>query len=263
MIYEQYPSEAWTHVYTDGSATNAIRDGGAGIVIKHPNGATETASAATGTHCSNYKAESEALIQATAMIKDSTEKSSQVAFFTDALSVLEALTNSKVPQLANALQTLSTSCRVILQWIPAHCGVPGNEMADKLAKQGAQSEQPNASVSYQEKVTIIKTLMKPRQEKDAYHLLDRPDQVKMVRLRSGHNRLNAHMYKKFKLVPSPTCPCGEEDQTAEHVLQRCIRHDQERDALWPSETPLHQKLHGDVEDLRRTAQFISSTGLTV
>ena len=26
-----------------------------------------------------------------------------------------------------------------------------------------------------------------------------------------------------KIVPSPTCPCGEEDQITEHVLQRCNR----------------------------------------
>ena len=67
MIHEQYPREAWTHVYTDGSATNVIQDGGAGIAIQHPNGFTETASAATGTQCSNCRAESEGLMNAVKM----------------------------------------------------------------------------------------------------------------------------------------------------------------------------------------------------
>ena len=49
-------------------------------------------------------------------------------------------------------------------------------------------------------------------------LLDRPGQLVLARLRSGHNRLNAHMHRKLKIVPSPSCPCGEEDQTTEHVL---------------------------------------------
>ena len=40
-----------------------------------------------------------------------------------------------------------------------------------------------------------------------------------MRLRTGHNRLNAHMFKKLKLAPSPTCNCGQGDQTAEHILQ--------------------------------------------
>ena len=64
-------------------------------------------------------------------------------------------------------------------------------------------EQPSTSIHYQEKTTIIKTALKPRKEKDAYHLLDRPGQVVLTRLRSGHNRLNAHMHRKLKLVPSP------------------------------------------------------------
>ena len=37
----------------------------------------------------------------------------------------------------------------------------------------------------------------------------------------GHNRLNAHMFKKMKLAPSPICSYDLEDQTAKHILQRC------------------------------------------
>ena len=76
--------------------------------------------------------------------------------------------------------------------------MPGNEQADQLAKCAAQEEQPSTSLDYQEKTTIIKTALKPRQEKDAYHLLDRPCHVVLARLRSGHNRLNAHMHRKLK-----------------------------------------------------------------
>jgi len=111
------------------------------------------------------------------------------------------------------MQELGNTCRLVLQWIPAHCGIPGNEQADQLAKCGAQEEQPSISIHYQEKTTIIKTALKPRQEKDAYHLLNRPRQVVLARLLSGHNRLNAHMHRKLKIVPSPMCPCGEEDQS--------------------------------------------------
>ena len=40
MICEQYIPYAWTNVYTDGSATNAIQDSGAGIVFYLPSGST-------------------------------------------------------------------------------------------------------------------------------------------------------------------------------------------------------------------------------
>ena len=127
----------------------------------------------------------------------------------------------------------------------------------------SREEQSSTSIHYQEKTTIIKTAMKPRQEKDAYHLLDRPGQVVLARLRSGHNRLNTHMHRKLNIVPSPTFPCGEEDQTTEHVLQRCNRHEPERIARWPSATPLHQKLYGGLEDLKKTTNFITAAGLVV
>ena len=43
-------------------------------------------------------------------------------------------------------------------------------------------------------------------------------QVVLVRLRTEHNRLKSDMHGKLKLASSPTCPCGQEDQTTEHVL---------------------------------------------
>ena len=97
----------------------------------------------------------------------------------------------------------------------------------------------------------------------AYHHLDRHGQVVLARLRSGHNKLNAHIHRTLNIVPSPTCPCGEEDQTTEHILQRCNRHQPERIAQWLSGTPLHQKLYGGLEDLKKTTNFITAAILVV
>jgi len=41
---------------------------------------------------------------------DTQQKSTMAVFLTDALSVLQALTNNKLPQLAKALQLLSNNC---------------------------------------------------------------------------------------------------------------------------------------------------------
>ena len=60
-------------VYTDGSATKEITDGGAGIIIQYPSGATQTASSATEKLCTNYRAETEAFKQAAILVKDSLE----------------------------------------------------------------------------------------------------------------------------------------------------------------------------------------------
>lgn len=46
-----------SHIYRDISATNAVRRGGAGILIEHPNRPREGISKHTEEFCSNYKAE--------------------------------------------------------------------------------------------------------------------------------------------------------------------------------------------------------------
>ena len=99
-IAENYPPETLTRVYTDGSETKAITDGGAGIIIQYPSGATQTASSATGKHCTNYRAETEALKKAAILVKDSLEPWSPTVFLADALSVLEAIQINKSPLLA-------------------------------------------------------------------------------------------------------------------------------------------------------------------
>ena len=94
---------------------------------------------ANGRHCSNYRAETEALIKAFLLTIDSSEAVFTVVFLTDARSVLEALTNNKSPDLARAMNDISATCNFTSQWIPAHCEITGNEEADHLAQLGAQS----------------------------------------------------------------------------------------------------------------------------
>ena len=72
---------------------------------------------------------------------------------------------------------------------------------------------------------IIKTLSKKKwkqqhpdyNQSDSLHKQNRPEQVILFRLRTGHNRLNAHMYK-FKVGESEMCPCNTDIMTAEHLL---------------------------------------------
>ena len=87
-----------------------------------------------------------------------------------------------------------------MQWTPAYYGIKGNEEADQPSKNGAADTQPKVNLTFHEKKTIIKSTFKGVNQKDDYHLLNREDQVILFRLRTGHNRLNHHMNKKFKLV---------------------------------------------------------------
>ena len=70
--------------------------------------------------------------------------------------MLQAMDTEKERELTNKLADLSKQKRVALQWIPAHCGIPGNERADELAKQGARDAQPRSVLSFSERKTIAK-----------------------------------------------------------------------------------------------------------
>ena len=117
----------------------------------------------------------------------------------------------------------------ISQWIPSHCNLPGNEAADSLAKEGTTKEQVDRSTSYPEVKTILKAKQHskwrhkhPRYNKaDPYYLLTRREQVTVFRLRTGHNRLNYHLYSKLRIGHTEQCPCGTGSQTTEHLLQFC------------------------------------------
>jgi hypothetical protein len=64
--------------------------------------------------------------------------------------------------------------------------------------------------------TIIKSLFKTPQQQDSYHQLTRSDQTTIFRLRTGHNRINQHLNRVMKIIPSPMCSCG--DHTIPDVL---------------------------------------------
>ena len=144
-------------------------------------------------------------------------------------------------KLTENISTLAQTTCVVLQWIPAHTGIRGNEMADQLAKEGREKEQPPSHVSYREVKTLIHDKKKAifhcktgayNPNRDALHQMPQHQQTIIFRLRTCHCRLNSHL-KKIGLKTSAQCPCGEVDQTPVHYLQSCSLHQQARQQIWP------------------------------
>ena len=98
-------------------------------------------------------------------------------------------------------------------------------------------------------------------QSDSLQKLNRPAQTILFRLRTGHNRLNAHKYK-FKADESEMCLCNADIMTAEHLLQHCQPHDALRQDMWPEPPLLKDKLYGNMEELRRTTAFVRATGIS-
>ena len=273
-IYSNFPENQWTHVYTDGSAVEAVREGGGGVYIKYQE---ETANirVPTGRISTNFNAEAEALKAAALDLTQNLGRvKPKVVIFTDALSVLQTLQNPKkkdLNELVTALIRLAGHRAVTLQWIPAHCGIQGNEIADSLAREAGQLEQVESEITYADERTLIKSKLSRKwnqehpsyNQHDGYYSLERSEQVLLFRLRTGHNRLNDHMYRVLRIGRSVMCPCNTAPMTSAHVLQECPSHGASRRAIWPQPTPLEEKLYGNLANLRRTVEFIKISGLII
>ena len=213
-IDKRYPATTWTHIYTDGSAENAIRNGGCGIFIKRPGLPSVSLSKPGGSLCSNYKAKLLALYNATEALKLSERKPQKAVFLSDSLSTLQFLT-SETPddsqkRLMDNINELAQSTKVVLQWIPAHTGIAGNEIVDYVAKEGRTKDQPSSHLAYKETRTLICNKQKSTfiasiggysPQKDPLHQLSRHEQTTIFDLRIGHCGLKGHL-KKNGIQPS-------------------------------------------------------------
>ena len=100
-------------------------------------------------------------------------------------------------------------------------------------------------------------------QSDSLHRLNIPEQITLFRVRTGHNRLNAHMYSKFKVGESDMCPCNVDIMSAEYLLQHCQLHDALKRDMSPEPKPLRDKVYGSLEEIKRTAAFVRATGISV
>ena len=207
-------------------------------------------------------------------MENSSHTTTNIVFLSDALSVLQAIQTNKDKELNELFSTLAALGRnhnVHLQWIPSHCNVFGNEAADTLAKEGSRKEQTDKSISFQEAKSIIKAKQRRRwieqhqhfNRKDPYYQLTRSEQVVIFRLRTGHNRLNYHMYNKFKIGESGQCPCQTDNMTTEHLLQECPLHSALRQSIWIEPIAVDRKLYGSIGELQCTASFVQRTGVSI
>jgi ribonuclease HI len=158
-------------------------------VIKFPDGTTTKKAIATGPVSTNYRAESSALLSAAQLLSQQDSIPDHTVFLTDCRAVLQSIQTRErdrtLQDLRAILQALGARTTVVLQWIPSHCGIAGNEEADRLSKAGSRLEQTAHPLSFGEAKTILRSHFRTnwRQrrhlgtQEDPIHLLGRPEQV--------------------------------------------------------------------------------------
>ena len=280
-----YPDE-WTHVYTDGSAEDGTKNAGWGVWIREPTGITEELFDACGANSSNYEAENVAIQKALEHLdkrfEENPSSAKNIVLFTDSMSALQNMESgdldeetSKILDVAEKFKTTHL-VGLVLQWIPGHTDIYGNEKADTLAKKGTQATQPTKPISLQSTKQIIKQAYRKKwmedwasgstgrnmynhmnkvNHKDNIQKLKRKDQTTIFRLRTQHIPLNFHLNRINPEKPPHCVLCGHPYETVEHVLLDCKMLHDLRQLHLPSNPTIENTLYCSLAQLERTALF--------
>lgn len=270
---EHYPEESWTRVFTDGSADEAIRNGGAGYTYQTSTSTMQGAHP-VGAFSTNYRAEVKALELATESVRENMEyMKDNIVFLTDSLSIIQALKDPKNQSLRTLCTNFTAICNsktCTVQWIPAHCDIPGNDAADHLAKEGSRKAQLDKATSLSEEKAILKMIYQRQWEtahpsynkNDAIKKLRRSEQVTINRLRTGHCRMKAHLHR-LHIAESPLCACQQADMTSNHFLLDCVLYQDLRKFYWPQTPDIQEMLYGSLSNLRKTASFVKMCNILI
>lgn len=131
---ETLPQDAiW--LWTDGSATAGVKDGGAGVLVKYPDGGHQEIREAAGKICSSYRAEMVALNAATEyLIEHLAHTEDPIVLCSDSQAALATLRAGPAAQTSplgaavwkRLIEVSRGGARPVhLQWVPAHCGLGG------------------------------------------------------------------------------------------------------------------------------------------
>ena len=250
-------------IYTDGSTDGNQENGGAGVFITNADGENVLRlSAPAGKYCSSYSGECVALLHALNWICEEEQNWTQpeeILICTDSKSLTSALEipNWRDPDhWIKEVKTSVSRCqsRVTLLWIPSHVDIPGNEVADELAKAGTSMSQEGIPVSE----SIVKARIKKRKwiptherAMETYGKRRSPifeiekqwprrTRTLFSRLRSGHAiELKAHRHK-IEMEDDDLCEHGcEKPETIEHVLSECVATSAARQAQWAEKVTIN------------------------
>ena len=280
-------SDTWIHVYTDGSAFRGTSKAGYGVLIHYPDGSSGKFSGACGEHASNYIAEIAAIETSLHYIKTYFQtfpaRKQNIVIFTDSKSALDGLDNDPTNNeefrkiLLETHELIETyGVEITMQWIPGHSDIPGNDIADTLAKTGSRQEQPSTKTTYETVKQIIRSNFKEEwlnewamgttgrvlfqhmttpNINDNLDKLSRKDQATIFRLRTQHIPLNSHL-NRIGAIAEKACPlCNHADETVEHHLFSCTKLNDLRKELLPPQPDTQNTLFGTINQLKNTCIF--------
>lgn len=266
-----------THIYTDAS----IIEGRVGMAIICDE---TTIQWKLSNKCSIYTAETLAILKAIEFTI-SEINDSNITIFSDSLSALTSLQNLYSPSdIVRKIQNTHFIAKqqdknITYSWIPGHCNIDGNELADTAAKLAHSSPNslslPIFSLNDIKRVIENDTLLQCQKEWNEMSTklneikrsalpypspdnISRKHETSINRLRIGHTHLtHSHLMKK---EAPPVCTCCGTLLTVKHILTECKVYDKER-RLYQISNHLAEALNPDPSNIHKIMQFLKQTNL--
>ena len=185
-------------------------------------------------HISIEGAELSAIVKATEWLKDSEENPTNAVILTDSKVSLQLVKHRTpknyeygVSQIQNNIRVLTRrGCSISLQWVPSHCGVIGNEVADSLANEAHDEQEIDEYPIERRELEVLVNTAAQRQWEQRWDInrrncilgqrkqelkdwkwcrsKNRQVDVAITRLRTGKCKLRYYMHK-IGLAEHPDC----------------------------------------------------------
>jgi ribonuclease HI len=207
----------------------------------------------------------------------------------DSLSVLTAIQNqSSSPAIQDIILQLSLAQNshrdITLVWIPAHCGIRGNEVVDSLAKEALEHDAvddpiPHTLNNHYSAVRKYITHKWQREWSDSRHPLRHclPEVKVSMTVFDANRQMNRLVYQfALNIAPlneffsmlrgsDPACPaCRIASENRDHFLFHCPTYTRERQklirALQSTDTPFSWKGVLSPSGCEAFTEFIKATG---
>lgn len=184
-------------------------------------------------------------------IRVHTDSQSALQFLHGCLSTL-SLTHPLVVEIAVKLHgAREAGCNVILDWVPGHANIWGNDMADELSRSSTGEQIVTLTASARDLDTVVAATVRSMWEdswfsegtgRALFNLhpsvsrpfeldhLPRASAVVLSRMRVGQVSLNKLLHAMGRL-DSPGCYCGAPMEDVSHFLLDCVLYDVQRRTL--------------------------------
>lgn len=241
-------------IYTDGSAHEGRSNGGSACVVTSGSNTepviSEVRRAPGGSICSSFQAEMKALGLAVGWLTEKTEEWQSARIVTDSRASMMAIqadrvrNNPLVDEVKRGLHAMREK-KIIMVWVPSHCGIAGNEAADAAADEACGGDQAEAECLYEGVKRRLRTIERKgtwehRRCQAVYSEgvasekeegMSREELVELRRFRAGHSmHLKGYQARIGQREDSECRRCGEEAEKTEHVW-RCPAGEEKRRKL--------------------------------